>query len=502
LEPRQTEKNRNFDWMAALFYPLAVVLMEAFWVSPWLNWLGVWPVFREPRPVLSLTSVVIVLLISLVATRLITRKNWPLGVMQFTIVGLGVLMMLFVLAFEYNDGYTFLSGGWFGHIGGMLGVTFSHASTIVIAIPVMIYLWWRGIRLGQTTSIFSSVYRSFLIGLVALIALIILWQATSASGQFRSPGQGLGWNVIAFFFFGLMAVAICHLYVMRSTMPKEEAALTSIKRWLPVMLIVIGGMVVIGFGVASIFSPEFFNTIGNAAKTAGDALGTAFEFILRLFNFVFEAILWILRWIISRLRTNPLEQDGQSGNVSTNPFPQVTPNNWPSAVTETIKWTMLTLIIAAVVYILIRAISRFRDRRARDEIEEIHESLFSWRGLRKDLRELLNMMGKRFQRKEAASAKYHFNESDQGMMDIREIYRHMQWEGGKSGIPRRRHETTGEYQSRLRRRLPEGSEQLEDIVRSYDSVRYGDEKLIDKEYISTNNGWKVIRNLLWRLRGY
>jgi large-conductance mechanosensitive channel len=261
-------------------------------------------------------------------------------------------------------------------------------------------------------------------------------------------------------------------------------------------------MVVIGFGVASIFSPEFFNTIGNAAKTAGDALGTAFEFILRLFNFVFEAILWILRWIISRLRTNPLEQDGQSGNVSTNPFPQVTPNNWPSAVTETIKWTMLTLIIAAVVYILIRAISRFRDRRARDEIEEIHESLFSWRGLRKDLRELLNMMGKRFQRKEAASAKYHFNESDQGMMDIREIYRHMQWEGGKSGIPRRRHETTGEYQSRLRRRLPEGSEQLEDIVRSYDSVRYGDEKLIDKEYISTNNGWKVIRNLLWRLRGY
>jgi hypothetical protein len=476
--------------------------MEAFWVSPWLNWLGVWPMFSEPRPVLSLASVIIVLLISLIAARLITKKDWPLRTMQLTIVGLGALTILFVLAVEYNDGYTFLSGGWFGHIGTMLGATFSHASTIVIALPVLIYLWWRGIRLGQTTSVFKSVYRSFLVGLVALIILIVLWQISSSSDRFQDAGQGLGWNVIAFFFFGLMAVAICHLYVMRRTMPKEEAAMTSIKRWLPVMLAVIGGMVIIGFGVASIFSPEFFNTIGNAVKTAGDALGTAFEFVLRLFNFVFEAILWILRWIISRLRTNPLEQEGESGNISANPFGDVTTSDLPTAVTETIKWTVLVLIIAAVIYILVRAVSRFRERSARDEIEEIHESLFSWRGLRKDLKELLNMMGKRFQRKEAASARYRFNENEQGMMDIREIYRHMQWEGNKSGIPRRRHETTGEYRSRMERRLSEGTEQLEDIVRSYDIVRYGDEKLIEKQYISTNNGWRVIRNMLWRLRGY
>ena len=36
-----------------------------------------------------------------------------------------------------------------------------------------------------------------------------------------------------------------------------------------------------------------------------------------------------------------------------------------------------------------------------DEIEEIHESLWSWRGLKDDLRLLFGMMGQKFKRKRA-----------------------------------------------------------------------------------------------------
>ncbi len=251
---------RSLDWLAVVFYPLAVILMEAFWVSPWLGWLGVWPVFAEPRPALNLASVIIVLVVSLLVTRLLFKQKLPMRSIQIIIIGCGLVTMLLVLGVEYADGYSFLSGGWFVHIGQVLGTTFTHASTIVIALPAMIYLWWRGIILGQSTSYFKDIYRSFLLGMVALIALIILWQISSASGTFPKPGPGIGLNVIAFFFFGLMAIAICHLYVMRSTMPREEAALTSIRRWLPIMLGVIGGMVLIGFGVASIFSAEFFDS--------------------------------------------------------------------------------------------------------------------------------------------------------------------------------------------------------------------------------------------------
>src|SRR4030043_243517 len=93
-------KIKNLDWLAAVFYPLAVILMEAFWVSPWLNWVGVWPFFSEARPVLSLASVIIVIVVSLLVTRIFTRQKMPLWAIQFIIIGGGLVTMLLVLRLE------------------------------------------------------------------------------------------------------------------------------------------------------------------------------------------------------------------------------------------------------------------------------------------------------------------------------------------------------------------------------------------------------------------
>ena len=35
-----TGRLRGFDWLGVVFYPLAVILMESFWVAPWLSWIG------------------------------------------------------------------------------------------------------------------------------------------------------------------------------------------------------------------------------------------------------------------------------------------------------------------------------------------------------------------------------------------------------------------------------------------------------------------------------
>jgi hypothetical protein len=43
----EVSKKAGFDWLATVIYPLAVVLMEVFWVYPWLVWLGTWPMFAE-----------------------------------------------------------------------------------------------------------------------------------------------------------------------------------------------------------------------------------------------------------------------------------------------------------------------------------------------------------------------------------------------------------------------------------------------------------------------
>ncbi len=492
---------RNFDWLAIIIYPLAVVLMEAFWVYPWLTWLGNWPVFSEQRPALSLASVIIALAGSLLVTRIILRRKWSMSITRTVIIGIGLVFILIILGADYGAGYGFLSGRWFSHVGQILGNTFSSFHPIVLALPVLLYLWWRGIILGQTTSYFRDIYRSFVIGLVALIFLVIFWQISSGSGRFEAPGAEIGLNVMAFFFFGLIAIALSHIYLRRSSMPKEEAALTSVKRWLPMMLGVIGGMVLVGFGVASIFSAEFFELIGRGAGAVFSFLGKILEYIMIPLNYIFDWIFKILQWLISLLRSEPVEMEGGGGNMSGSVFPEVVGKDLPLWVTESIKWLVIAVIIAVIIFILAKAISRLRSRRRRDEIEEIHESLFSWRGLKDDLKELLNMMGQKFQRKPSAARPYQFREDVSGRLDIREIYRHLQWEGSRSGFPRRQHETASEYSGRLRHSVPDSGEPLNEVTGLYENVRYGETGVPEKQVDKANSLWQTIRGLLRKLRG-
>jgi hypothetical protein len=493
---------RGFDWLAVVFYPLAVVLMEAFWVYPWLVWLGGWPLFSEKRPALSLAAVIIVLAVSLLVTRVMNRQKWPMRSIQGVVIGSGLAVILLVLGAEYRADYGFLSGEWFVYIGQVLGNTFVSANTVVVALPVLLYLWWRGIILGQTTSYFKDIYRSFLLGMVALIALIIIWQISSSSEKFEAPGPGIGLNVIAFFFFGLLAIAVCHLYTMRSSMPKEEAALTSIKRWLPVTLGVVGGMVVISVVVASVFSEEFFASIGHGAGIFFGFLGKIFNYILIPFNYLFDAIYWVLRYLLDLIRNpQPLQPEG-SGNMTFFEMPDVTPKDLPVGAVLAIKWVVIVLIAAAVVFILAKAISRFRTQRVREEIEEIHESLWSWRGLKDDLRLLFGLMGKKFQRKRApAPPKYYMDDDITRRLNIREIYRHLLWEAARSGVARRPHETASEYAGRLERAVPDSGESLGRLTDLYIDVRYGETSPPEQKVDSANSIWRALRGLLRGMRG-
>jgi hypothetical protein len=495
----KTDIFKNFDWMALVLYPLSVILMEAFWVAPWLTWIGNFSFFYEQRPVLSLASVIIIVVVSLVITRVFTPKSWPLWKIQLTVIGSGLLTMLLVIAVEYSDGYTLLSGAWFSHIGQVLGDTFSSAGTVSVAIPTIVYLWWRGIVLGQSTSYFRDIYRSFLLGMGAIILLIILWQITAASGNMPKPGADIGANVIAFFFFGLLAIAISHLYNMRRAMPKEDAKLTSVWRWLPVMLGVIGGMVIIGFGVASLMSPEFIDAVGRGANAVMGVLIKIFEYISYPFVYIAMGLVYAFKWFISLFAQQQQDQDASSANQS---MPDWGENNQGAElsplVISIIKWTLLAIIIALVIFFLAKAVARYRARHAQEDMDEVRESLFSWKALRDDIAEMFRSM--RRKPKPPKAPEHIFDENAAGL-DIREIYRHMQWEAGRSGIPRRRHETTEEYARRIRHIVPDSTKPLNKLTGMYENVRYGEEMAsVDKER-NANDLWQMIRGMIRKLRG-
>jgi hypothetical protein len=498
---------KKTDWLATVFYPLSVILMEAFWVSPFLNWVGTWPLFRESRPVLNLLSVIILLAAALIITRLAPRLKLPMWGTQTVIIGSGVLAMFLVIAVEYTDGYTFLSGAWFSHLGQLFS-TLKNPSAMIAALPVIIYLWWRGIMLGGSTNLFKDIYRSFIIGMAALIALIIIWQSGSMATDAASPGAGLGLNVIAFFFFGLLSIAICHLYVMRSTMPKEDAALTSVWRWMPLMLGIVGGMVVFGFLIASIFSPGMMENLGQGLSTIGGALSQLLQWILTPIFYLVEALIWVARWLLMLLKgETPADTQNMTPGGGGPDFENITGASLPPWVSVMLKWLVLAIVVGLIIFIMARTISRYRAKKAQEQVDEVNESLFSWKGLKDDLKELLNGIGNRFKRKPGAPPSS-FDPDAKGRLDIREIFRHLQWEGHKSGVTRYRHETASEYARRLERAVPDSIESIQitresigGIKAMYESVRYGETVIPEPQLDKANGFWQTIKGMLRKIRG-
>ena len=492
---------RDTDWLAVAVYPLTVVLMEAFWVFPWLLWLGLWPMFAEHRPALSLPAVIIVLIVSLVLTRVsIRRQDWPLWLIRTVVIGGGFAAMFLVLRFDHGGGYAFGDAGWFGYIGGLLRNILDSPHPVVFALPVLPYLWWRGMQLGRTTSYFNSIYRSFIIGMVALILLLVFWQVSAGDGRYEGPIASIGLYILAFFFFGLVAMAVWHLYVMRKRMPAGEATLQAVWRWLPIMLGVIGGIVLVSFVIASVFQPEFFDPIVSGVKTAWSAVWTGIEYILMPLNYVFEGIMWLLRWIVGMLRQEPPDSEGQTPGGSPFEGMEYESVTMPPLVTTVLQWLVILIIVAVIVFILAKALSRFRAARDGEDIEEIHESLWSVNNLRDDLRQLFDMVGDRF-RRTPGPVRLRYDDDSPENLDIREIYKRLEWEAAQSGVARRSHETPCEYEGRLAQYAPDGREQLSRITNLYSDVRYGEISPPGPVMKNANGLWRTLRGILRALRG-
>jgi hypothetical protein len=485
---------RRTDWLAGALYPLSVVLTEACWMAPWLAWVGGWSLFRQPRPVLGLASIVATLGLSLLLNRQLQRRPRPLRLTQAITIGAGLVVILLVLGIEYRDGYAFLGGEWFAYFGRLLAATLDEPNGAAPAIAALFYLWWRGIVLGQATAVFRSIYRSFLLGIAALVFLLVFWQAGVSPG----PGASTGFYVMGFFFFGLLAIAVSHLYRMRRAMPGEEAARTSVRRWLPVLLGVVGGMVLVGFAASAFFSPEMFDAIGRGANAVFSFFGSVLNYVLVPLNYVLLGLFWLARVIISWLGQEPF-QPGASGNLTFPETPEVTLRGLPPYLATLLQWLLVAVAAAAVIFILAKAVARFRGRGEQDEIEEIHESLFSWQGLGDDLAQLLRAMGQRFKRTPHPHLEA-LSEDEARRLDVREIYRRLLREAAMSGLPRRRPETPAEYARRLGRLVPEGAAPVAGLTELYARVRYGEAAVGEEQVDGANALWAALRGMLRALR--
>jgi hypothetical protein len=214
-----------------------------------------------------------------------------------------------------------------------------------------------------------------------------------------------------------------------------------------------------------------------------------------------------IRWLLQLIGGNnePNSMNGTAGGMPD--WGEITSKETPLWLTEMVKWLAVAIIAGLVIFILARAVARARARRAQEAMDETNESLFSWKDLRKDLKEMLGAMGNRFKRhpKDAGSP---FDPDFNGRMDIRDIFRHLQWEGRNSGVTRRPHETAAEYARRLERAVPASVEDISKVrdhvghIRvMYEEVRYGDTSLPEPKVDKANSLWQSLKSMIRKIKG-
>lgn len=494
------------NWMPQILTPAVIILLEALWFYPWLIWLGQTDLVGGDGPSLSPVSVAVILGGAYLGTRYILGRPWPVRWVRLGIIGYGLLLTLGVLRAEYHGDYGLLDWSWFGYAGGLVQNALSDAGGIIIALPAAAFLWWRGIAHGRRSPEVGDIHQTFVLGVVAFVLLIVVWRLGEGPDSIEELAATVGPLVAAFFFTALSAMALVNLTRIRLRIPREESTGAFIRRWLPTLLVTATAIVLFGLAIATIFSPNSVAFLRDAMETAVRIVFQGVLYIVMAFGYIATAIIWVINWIINAFRGvgTPVEPEAQEAPVIFEfPDPIGMPDSEPipDSVIMILQWVLFGVAALVVLFFLVRAVSRFRTSRRREETGDISESLWSLESFMDDLRLFLSAIRGQFHRKRrvaTAVPAWVLSQAPESRLDIREIYRRLLYLAGRIGSGKRKYETPNEYQRRLGPTLPEGSRQLSELTALYVSVRYGDEETPGTEIDRANGLWASLLDVLRR----
>jgi hypothetical protein len=492
----------RLNWITTAVIPAAVILMEVYWFYPWFLWLGKTELFSVPRAPLSIGGVIFLLGGGFVATRYLLSRDWPLSWARWGIILCGLIVVFTVIRSEYHAGYGLLDGGWFGYTGGVL-LDFSQAHTLMVALPAGAYLWWRGIRYGRAPLYIATVYRNFIIGIASFVLLIIVWRVSLGAGSLEELAATVAPHVAAFFFFALVSLALINLQSIRQRMTPEDMGPSFNRRWLPILIAVIGGIVLIGIGIASVFSPEFLAFLSRLLGSIGDVVRTVVGYILIPLGFIAAGLYWVMAFIVNLIRgENIPEFEAPSFDFEKEAAEATQGQPISEVIILALKWAFFAIVVIAVIYLLAKTVSRFRASRARMDVEEVNESLWSWGGFMADVRLLLSAIWQRLWRRKretipvSTAPRSYSKEDETDTLDIRTIYRYMLRRASLFGMGRRNFETPYEYRGRLGQMVPDSNEPLAELTDLYVNVRYGETEPQRRQVNRANSLWQALKRLL------
>ena len=490
--------------IAFFLTPLAVVLMEAFWGYPWLLWAGKWETLHLGGTPLSFLSILALVAISFLLTRFLLSRAWSTKATRWTVLGLGLLVMFAVVRFEYGGGIALSSNKWFAYAASLFANMLNGPCAIIVALPASAYFWWRGMILARARE-YNYVHSNVMFGAGSYVVLALIWAASLGVGSIRSMAGAIAPHAAAFFFCGLVAMALSNLHSVQKRMRPDEPRTVSLGRWLPIVLSVVTVIVIIGVLIATASSLDIVGAIKHLFGATSGFFGMVFHYIGIGFQYIMVPFEWLASLLfmfiayIMRLvgnRTTPQTQSEPGGPPQ---LPPTTNSTSSAALLTALKWSFFAVAVVAVTILILRSINKNprHNREGKPDFEETRESFWSWNRLFNDIILFLERIFARFmpwRKGKVASGSggpsVTLAEQPMTTLKIREVFRHLLRDAGKAGIVWRHSETPFEYARRFAETIPEVAPHLKELTGIYVNVRYST--------VEPGTGEAARANILWR----
>jgi hypothetical protein len=463
---------------------IALAAAEICWVAPFFL------VFSRTsdvhHPILTWLGLLVVLLAYSYIYRSLVEAHLPLWFQQGLLVVTLLLSLVLFLGVHAYAGQELRGIGWlvepFRHLADEMAVVPREWAAML----TLVYLWVRGIQLARRSLSVQSVGFGFRLGVVILLGLALVIRGLLE--------QDLSGFIVAYFFFGLTAVALARVEEVNVLPNSSQVPFSGF--WVgttigaAALLTALGMLVAIFFyggGLRQVL--QWLSPLLVVVEVVVAGLGmlilTGIDAILSLFSLNLSSLGQALREAMRRL--------GQMADMSR----LVGPPPADSSVRPPfmgILQAAISIGIPALAVLIIVLITWQRLRRARHrEGDETYESLLTAEALANSLRGMVEAGRDRLVELAGLVNRFGVGTRFLSAISIRRIYANLLRLAAEAGYPRKQTQTPYEYLRTLHRVLPGSEADVALITEAYVNARYGEVPETRQELQVIRDCWERVR---------
>ena len=451
----------HLNWRRESLY-VTLVAAETCWFTPWF--LVIIQRAAAPTPYGTAFILGILVLAVIYSLRILERLHIVLLYQRVLLIVAVVVTLPLVIHVVLYPTYGWLDLSWLGKATESL-LSFHTLPPEIGVFAMVIFLWWRGISIGQRDLNLQGIAFSFRLGVLLLIFSVPLLPTPVA--------YDFAVFIVLFFFFSLLAVALGRVEEVNRAKGGVGAPFNL--SWLAILLGSIAAVLATAWLISRVYSIEGFAQILRWLQPVFDPLRRVVEYIIALLVWLLRPLLQWLFGIFQKVFENVVQNIEVLESfepLSPEDFPSAEPIKLPRLLIDALRYICLGVTGTGILVVLALALRRRLEKQRRGE--EIRESLWSsplfadgvlnslrhgWDRL-KDLAGLMGQFGPGVRLYAAVS--------------IRKIYANMARLAERQGFPRQPAQTPYEYLPALGLAFPDCQAEAMAITEAYVKVHYGE----------------------------